>query len=199
MTGGKAAVPDPICILDHDPGWPALFRALAERVRTALGGAVIAVEHVGSTAVPGLAAKPVVDLDVVVLPRNVQLAIARLASLGYAHEGNRGVAGREAFRWPAGEARHHLYLCAPDSPALRDHLLFRDYLRAHPETARAYAELKRELVLRNADDRMAYQAAKSGFVKAVTRRAAGRSPTGAQSQPVRHNGVQRAALPAALS
>ena len=63
-------MPDPICILDHDPRWSELFRALAERVRTALGSAVIAVEHVGSTAVPDLAAKPVIDLDVVALPEN---------------------------------------------------------------------------------------------------------------------------------
>ena len=163
---------DPICILDHDPRWSELFRALAERVRTTLGNTVIAIEHVGSTAVPGLAGKPVIDLDVVVLPQNFELAIERLASLGYAHEGDRGVTGRDAFRWPPGEARHHLYLCAPDSPALRDHLRFRDYLRAHPETARAYAELKRELARRNPGDREAYQAAKSGFIEAVTGRAA---------------------------
>lgn len=172
MTGGKAAVPDAIRILDHDPRWPELFRALAERLRTALGSAVIAVEHVGSTAVPGLAAKPVIDLDVVVLPQDFRLAIERLASLGYAHEGDRGVAGREAFRWPQGEERHHLYLCAPGSPALRDHVLFRDHLRAHPDTARAYADLKREMARRNVDDRTAYQSAKSGFIEAVTRRAA---------------------------
>jgi GrpB-like predicted nucleotidyltransferase (UPF0157 family) len=178
VTGGKAAVPDAVRILDYDPGWPELFRALAERVRTALGSAVIAVEHVGSTAVPGLVAKPVIDLDIVVLPQNFRLAIERLASLGYAHEGDRGVVGREAFRWPAGEGRHHLYLCAPDSPALRDHLLFRDYLRAHPETARAYADLKLELARRNVDDRTGYQSAKSGFVEAVTRQAAEALPDG---------------------
>jgi GrpB-like predicted nucleotidyltransferase (UPF0157 family) len=163
---------DPICILDHDPRWSELFRVLAERVRTTLGNTVIAIEHVGSTAVSGLAGKPVIDLDVVVLPQNIELAIERLASLGYAHEGDRGVTGHDAFRWPPGEARHHLYLCAPNSPALRDHLRFRDYLRAHPETARAYAELKRELARRNPGDREAYQAAKSGFIEAVTGRAA---------------------------
>lgn len=164
-------MPDPICILDYDPRWPEVFRAWAERVQDALGGAVIAIEHVGSTSVPDLAAKPVVDLDVVVLPENFQAAIERLAALGYVHEGDKGIVGREAFRWPPGEARHHLYLCAPDSPALRDHRLFRDYLRAHPDTAREYAALKRELARRHADDRIAYQAAKSGFIEMMTRRA----------------------------
>ena len=98
MTGGRAAVPDPICILDHDPRWSELFRALAERVRTALGSAVIAVEHVGSTAVPDLAAKPVIDLDVVALPENFQVAIERLASLGYAHEGDKSIVGGPCVR-----------------------------------------------------------------------------------------------------
>ena len=130
-----------------------------------LGSVVIAVEHIGSTAVPGLAAKPIIDLDVVVLTQNFALAIKRLGSLGYAHEGDRGIAGREAFRWPPAERRHHLYLCAPDSPALCNHLFFRDHLRTHLATARAYADLKHILAQRHATDREAYQTQKPRLSK----------------------------------
>ncbi len=165
-----------VTVVEYDPAWPARFAALAARAAAVLARppeVPARVEHVGSTAVPGLAAKPVIDLDVVVAPGDVPRAIARLAALGYAHEGDLGLPGREAFRWPPGEPRHHLYVCTPDAPAYRDHLLFRDHLRTHPDAAAEYAALKRALAARHAHDRDAYQAAKGAFVTAVTRRAEG--------------------------
>jgi GrpB-like predicted nucleotidyltransferase (UPF0157 family) len=99
---------DPIIIRDYDSRWPGRFVELAARVQATLGDFVLRVEHIGSTAVPGLAAKPVIDLDVVVARTDVAKAIRLLSGLGYVHEGNLGIAGREAFRWPSGEARHHL-------------------------------------------------------------------------------------------
>lgn len=161
----------PVTVVEYDPAWSAAFRALARRAGEAIGGRVMAVEHVGSTSVPGLAAKPVVDLAVVVRDEDVPHAVERLAALGYVYQGERGVPGRHGFRSPPGEAKHHLYVCVPGSPGLRDHLLFRDHLRAHPATAREYADLKRRLALHHRDDRDAYQQAKSAFIDAVTRRA----------------------------
>lgn len=161
--------PRSVRIQEYDPAWPEQYCALAERVRAALGDLVIGVEHVGSTSVPGLAAKPVIDLDVVVQAQDVTRALQRLATLGYVHRGNLGIEGREAFRWPPGEERHHLYLCVPESPGLRDHLLFRDHLRAHEGVAREYASHKRALAEQYRDDRDAYQEAKSAFVEAITR------------------------------
>lgn len=160
-----------VTVVEYDPAWPGAFLALARRAADAVGERVMAVEHVGSTSVPGLAAKPVVDLAVVVREADVPHAVERLAALGYAYQGERGIPGRHAFRSPPGEAKHHLYVCVPESPGLRDHLRFRDYLRAHPETAREYADLKRRLALQHRDDRDAYQQAKSAFIEAVTRRA----------------------------
>ena len=160
-----------VVVVEYDPAWPAAFRALARRAADAIGEPVMAVEHVGSTSVPGLTAKPVVDLAVVVREADVSRAAGRLAALDYAYRGEQGVRGRHAFRSPPGETKHHLYVCVPDSPGLRDHLLFRDHLRAHPDTARAYADLKRRLAAEHRDDRDAYQAAKSAFIEAVTRRA----------------------------
>ena len=113
-------MPDPIRILDHDPRWPELFRALAKRVRTASGGMVVAVEYVGSTAVPGLAAKPVVDLDVVVLPGTSRWPSSASRRSATRTRAIRVSGGREAFRWPPGEARQHSTSARPDSPALRD-------------------------------------------------------------------------------
>jgi GrpB-like predicted nucleotidyltransferase (UPF0157 family) len=164
---------EPVELSEYDPAWAERFRVLGERVRAALGAAVLRVEHVGSTAVPGLAAKPIVDLDVVVQPADLPVALGRLASLGYRHEGNLGITGREAFRWPPAEERHHLYLCVPESAGLRDHLLFRDYLRSHPEVAQQYSALKRSLAHRYRDDRDRYQEAKAAFIEEVTRLATG--------------------------
>jgi GrpB-like predicted nucleotidyltransferase (UPF0157 family) len=159
-----------VTIVDSSPAWPARFAELAARARAALAPIQAHIEHVGSTAVPGLAAKPIIDLDIVVAPADVPTAITRLATLGYTHEGDQGIPGREAFRWPDGEDRHHLYVCRTDTSAYHQHIAFRDYLRRHPETAQAYADLKRALAA-SATDREAYQAGKAQFIDAVTRQA----------------------------
>jgi GrpB-like predicted nucleotidyltransferase (UPF0157 family) len=159
-------------IAEYDPAWPDRFRALADRAANALGGLALAVEHVGSTAVPGLAAKPVIDLDVIVRAGDVEHAVARLATLGYVHRGELGIPGRHAFRPPPGEPGHHLYVCVEGGTGLRDHLRFRDHLRAHPAAAAEYAALKRRLAEEHRDDREAYQRAKSAFIDDLTRRAA---------------------------
>lgn len=133
---------------------------------------IIGIEHVGSTAVPGLIAKPVIDLDVIVRSSaDVPAAIDRLGSIGYRHEGDLGIRGREAFVWPEGEPPHHLYVCAAGSEALRDHLLFRDYLRIHPEEARRYADVKAEAAREFPFDRHGYAAAKRQVVEEILTRA----------------------------
>jgi GrpB-like predicted nucleotidyltransferase (UPF0157 family) len=160
---------DPSLIRDYNPSWPALFAKLAKRVETALGDIVLRMEHVGSTAVPGLAAKPIVDMDVVVRDANLQEAIEYLADLGYEHEGNLGIPGREAFLWPQGETRHHLYLLAESAAEWRRHLAFRDALRANPELRDRYAALKRSLAARYHCDLGAYTLGKSAFIEAALR------------------------------
>jgi GrpB-like predicted nucleotidyltransferase (UPF0157 family) len=159
--------------VDYDPAWPAVFEALAAPVRDAVDDLGADVEHVGSTAVPGLAAKPVIDIDVVVRsPDDVPAAIERLGALGYVHEGDGGVAAREVFLWPPGSVRHHLYVVVAGSAPHVDHIRFRDHLRAHPEAAAEYAALKRELAREHRTDRDAYTDAKAGFVAAALTRAA---------------------------
>lgn len=167
-------MPEPVVIVDHDPAWPHRYDALRAPLAEALGELAAEIEHVGSTSVPGLAAKPTIDLNVRLRSADdLPAVIERLARLGYAHEGDLGIAGREAFATPPGYGihDHHLYVCAPDWGGYGDQIAFRDYLRAHPKAARAYARLKRSLAAKHRDNRGAYTNAKAGFVTAILKRA----------------------------
>jgi GrpB-like predicted nucleotidyltransferase (UPF0157 family) len=167
-----------VTLVPYDPAWPTEFAALRSVWATALGDLALAVANVGSTSIPGMPAKAILDVDIVVssLDRLPEV-IARLAPLGYNHVGERGVSGREAFkrqddtvpRDGSGRAwmRHHLYVCPEDGRELRRHLAFRDHLRTHPEVAAEYAALKTTLAARFATDVDAYCEAKTGFVEAV--------------------------------
>ncbi len=159
-------------IQDYDPAWPDAFSKVATKVKAALGSLVVTIEHVGSTAVPDLAAKPIIDLDVVLAsPANLPEAIRLLSSIGYAHEGDLGIVGREAFRSPLGPPRHHLYVLSAGANELHRHLAFRDALRASEDLRNKYAELKRALAQAHQDDRRNYTEAKTAFiVSALTRR-----------------------------
>ena len=172
ILGRTTFGPSPVVVVEYDEAWPALFEELATPVRAALADLRAEVEHVGSTAVPGLAAKPIVDIDVVVSsPADVAAAIERLRALGYVHQGDKGIPGREAFLWPPGTTPHHLYVVAAGSEPLLAHLSFRDHLREHPELAREYAALKRRLADAYCDDRLGYTDAKSAFIGGVLERA----------------------------
>ena len=163
---------NPVVVLAYDPSWPALFQSLRSRIADALGDLATAIEHVGSTAVPRLAAKPIIDIDVLLRSETLLPdVIERLAALGYVHQGDLGVPGREAFLAPANDPPHHLYVCPPDSAEFRRHVAFRDYLRAHPKAAKIYGNLKIVLAERFREDRKAYNNAKTEFVREVTGRA----------------------------
>jgi len=120
--------------------------------------------------VPGLPAKDLIDMVAVVeSDGDVQEAISRLEAIGYEARGNLGVEGREAFWWPEGEKRHHLYVSSKTSAELQAQIAFRDRLRADSELAREYVALKRELAARHRDDRNAYTEAKTEFIEAALR------------------------------
>jgi len=155
-------------VVDYDAAWPQRFEQLRATIWPAVSDVAIAIEHVGSTAVPGLAAKPVIDLDIIVADsQSVRAVIASLATLGYMHRGDLGVTGREAFTTPDGAPRHNLYVCLDGCVSLRNHLLIRDYLRVHRETADEYGDLKRRLARAFADDIDAYIAGKTAFLCAI--------------------------------
>lgn len=155
-------------VVDCDPTWPRIFEQLRARIWLAVSDVAITIEHVGSTSVPGLAAKPIIDMDIVVpSPEDVPLVIERLKPLGYVHRGNLGIHGREAFRQPEGLPAHHLYLCYQDSLGLRNHLALRDYLRVHPDVAQTYAQLKKQLAEQHTYDIDQYVAGKSDLILSI--------------------------------
>lgn len=152
-------------VVAYDPEWPGNFERVRSYVWPAVRDLALAMEHVGSTAVPGLKAKPVIDACIVVASREeVPACIERLASLGYIHRGDLGVPDREAFRHPDPLPKHHLYLSPRNSLSLRNHLGLRDYLRSHPEAARQYGELKASLARRSPADIDSYIAGKTEFI-----------------------------------
>lgn len=161
-----------ITVVDYDPSWPAAFEHLRASIWPVLGDLAVTIEHVGSTSVPGLAAKPVIDLDVVLRSADdVPIAVERLATLGYLHLGELGIEGREAFAPPLGSPDHNLYVCPPDSPGLANHLALRDQLRRNPQLASEYGALKKRLARTFTHDIDGYVAAKTGFIVGVLREA----------------------------
>ena len=161
-----------VLVVEYDPSWPDTFEVLRRPVWAAVRDVAVSVEHVGSTAVPGLAAKPIIDMDVVVAsPDNLSEAIERLATMGYVHRGNLGIDGREAFDSPQGLPAHHLYLCLGESAALANHLALRDFLRRDSGAAAEYSRIKRQLAQRFPDDIDSYIAGKTDFILTVLRNA----------------------------
>src|SRR5947207_1911029 len=126
-----------VVVADYDEEWPRRFEDLRRDIWPVVADVALRIEHVGSTSVPGLAAKPIIDLSVVVAGRDdVSLAIARLATLAYRHRGNLGIEDREAFDHPDDQPRHNLYVCPEGTIGLVNQLAMRDYLRARPDAAR---------------------------------------------------------------
>jgi GrpB-like predicted nucleotidyltransferase (UPF0157 family) len=133
-------------ILEYKPDWAHTFRHIRNRVWPHICHVAVAFEHVGSTSVPDLPAKPIIDIDVVI-PSRVDLTeiLGRLQAIGYEHRGELGIADRDAFKQPRGTPPHHLYVCPSTSVALRNHVTLRDHLRRHKADREAYATLKRTL------------------------------------------------------
>jgi GrpB-like predicted nucleotidyltransferase (UPF0157 family) len=143
------------------------------RVEAALGELAVRVDHVGSTAVPEMAAKPIVDLQLSVAEMEpTGRYAAPLEALGYLFAPDPESPDFHFFGRPAARPRtHHLHVCAAGSEHERRHLALRDYLRAHPDEAAGYAALKRDLVARHPEDRLAYVEGKDAYVAALERRA----------------------------
>ena len=170
----------PAVVTQYDPRWPGLFERLRDRLDAALAGVAHVTEHVGSTAVRDLAAKPIIDVDIVVADETaVQPAINALAAAGWQHEGDLGIKGREAFLPPADAAYHHLYLVVGESRPHRDHVDLRDFLRRNPDHAARYGALKRELAVLLQTDRGAYTAGKDEMITKFLRMARGERTSGA--------------------
>jgi GrpB-like predicted nucleotidyltransferase (UPF0157 family) len=169
IVAAKRKTPAEVRVCDYDMQWPYLFSRIESELREQLGASVLAIEHVGSTSVPGLAAKPIIDIEVVISSSYQFPSVKeRLERFGYIHRGPCGVPDREVFRCVIDLPFHHLYVSEMDARPLKEHLLFRNALRQNPELVSEYAELNRALADQYRHDREAYTEAKAGFIRSVT-------------------------------
>jgi len=163
-----AAINEEVALSAHEPAWARAFELERTRLHALLPGVFLAIEHIGSTAVPGLVAKPVIDLMAAVESLDgVDALIDRLCANGYttSREFNATLSDRKwLMRWRDGRRTHHLHIVVRDGPAWHDRLAFRDALRRDPALADRYARLKTELAVRHRADREAYTDAKTPFV-----------------------------------
>lgn len=161
----------PIVVVDYDPNWPALYEAESERISSALGEQVLQIEHIGSTAVPGLAAKPVIDISVGVGHLDqAELCIPILKGLGYIYVPEfEAELPERRFLWKGTRKVHtfHVQLTEPTSPSWTRPIMFRNYLRDHPPEAQRYQRLKRELAIQCGSDVDAYVHGKTAFVESI--------------------------------
>ena len=158
-TANRLAAPNPL--------WGRAFEEEAARIRAAAGPDVLAIEHYGSTSVPGLAAKPILDIDIVLQNGEVFESVKNaLEANGYTHVGDLGITGREAFKYNNKPQfmPHHLYVLSEGSEELKRHLTFRNWLRSHPDDRDAYAQVKMAAAQQFPDDISAYIDAKSEII-----------------------------------
>jgi GrpB-like predicted nucleotidyltransferase (UPF0157 family) len=153
-------------VVDYDPAWPDHFRRLSTELKRVLGDKVVKIEHGGSTSVPGLAAKPIIDIWAALgFPIHSE-DIEAMAAIGYEYLGEAALEDQDFFVRLA-EPVCHLHCYPAGHPEWNRHIAFRDWLRANPDGAAAYARLKRDLAIRFAADRLAYTEAKSDFIEAA--------------------------------
>ena len=134
-----------VLVLPYDTAWAEDFKAIKRELEIALGNLAIGIEHVGSTSIVGMSAKPCIDIDVIIEDYSVFKEVCEaLSDIGYIHEGDLGIKDREAFKYsdkPHLKA-HHLYVCPKNSPELHRHLTFREYLKSNPEAIKKYSRTK---------------------------------------------------------
>jgi len=169
----KITVKRSVEIVDYDPKWPVIYAKEKDRILSKIGNKIISLEHVGSTAVQGLGAKPIIDIMVAVRRlSDAEECIKPLRSIGYEYfpEHEKEIPERRYFqKGPEGipNKHFHLHMVEQDSDFRQKQLLFRDYLRLHPNVAEQYCKLKRELARKYVSDREAYTEAKTSFIESV--------------------------------
>lgn len=159
-----------VVVLPYDPRWKDEFQKIKSNLERLLENTVLAIEHVGSTAVEKLSAKPIIDIDIIIESYdNFEDVKSRLENLGYYHEGDLGIKGREAFGYNQKDEfmTHHLYVCPRDSEELKRHIIFRDYLRMHREDREKYSEIKFRAAKKYPTDIDSYIEAKSACIKDI--------------------------------
>ena len=159
-----------VVVVPYDAAWKTAFEEIKQELEDAIGDLAVGVEHVGSTSVEGLCAKPCIDVDVIIGDRTVfDSVVKRLEAIGYFYEGDLGIKDREAFGYtdkPHLE-KHHLYVCPQSSEELYRHITFRDHLKSHPDAAKRYGEIKIEAAELFPDDIDGYIKHKSRCIEEI--------------------------------
>lgn len=161
-------------VVAHDPAWAQMFAEGAQQIAAVFGEEIVAVYHIGSTAIAGIKAKPILDFLVEVRDiEKVDQFNDKMVALGYQPRGEYGLPGRRYFVKQRGETHlHHIHTYQSDHPDLQRHLDFRDYMRAHPQEAQAYSRLKERLARQFPTDIDSYVAGKDAFIKEIDEKAA---------------------------
>lgn len=160
-------------VVSYDPVWKEQFQQIKSMIEGYIGDLILGIEHVGSTSVKGLSAKPIIDLDVVMEDYSILPSIIdRLSKEGFEHQGNVGIEGREAFKrtFPDEFMKYHLYVCPKDGKGYLEHIAFRDYLRSNEVARKEYALLKEKLAEQHRHDIDSYCDGKNEFVTTILRK-----------------------------
>lgn len=154
-----------VIVEDYNPIWKDEFIKIKNELLSVLSGKIISIEHVGSTSVEGLCAKPIIDIDIVI-DNHFEEVKTLLESIDYIYEGDLGIHGRYAFKYSnkAHLMSHHIYVCNKDNEELARHITFRDYLRSHQKARDTYSEIKKEMALKYPNDIDSYIEGKSTVI-----------------------------------
>ncbi|WP_027963734.1 GrpB family protein [Halalkalibacillus halophilus] len=159
-------------VIPYSKKWPQLFEKEAGKLRALFGKEIVTIHHIGSTSVPGLKAKPVIDMMPIV--QDISMVDSfndEMQQMGYESKGENGIKGRRYFQKGGDQRSHHVHFYQVGSPEIDRHLAFRDYLRAHPEPKQRYGDLKEELAMRFPDDIESYISGKESYAKEIEKRA----------------------------
>ena len=152
-----------VVVLPYDVSWQSAFEKIKDEIEEVIGDLIIGIEHVGSTSVEGMSAKPCIDIDVIITDYSAfSTVVDGLKTIGYIHEGDLGIKDREAFKYSGKEhlQMHHLYVCPKYSEELHRHITFRNFLRSNPEAVKKYSLIKEkaaELFTDNIDGYIEYK------------------------------------------
>lgn len=154
-----------IIVREYDPKWKFDFESIKTELYPLIRDQAKAIEHVGSTSIAGLSAKPIIDIDIVYdRPEQLPIIIGKLETAGYSHVGDLGIKHRDAFKLEGHRIKHNLYACLEGSLALRNHMILRDHLRAHPEDCIKYSKLKKVLARQYPNNMDSYIDGKTDFI-----------------------------------
>ena len=161
-----------VVVLPYDVAWQSAFDKIKGEIKEAIGDLIIGIEHVGSTSVEGMSAKPCIDIDVIIKDYTAFATVVEsLRGIGYIHEGDLGIKDREAFKYSDKPhlMKHHLYVCPQNSAELYRHVTFRDFLRVNPDAVKHYSAVKETAAKLYPDDIDGYISYKSPCIEELYR------------------------------